>query len=109
MKDVLVFHYLPILWYRHPIPNEIREYWYNERPEILDYMQKAYKDADIQFLPDSLVQQLNQEKLTADLPQIHNSVSQIMSTEILSKDDIIQGHDFIPYIDSINEYFHHFW
>jgi hypothetical protein len=23
MKDVLVFHYLPILWYRYPIPNEI--------------------------------------------------------------------------------------
>jgi uncharacterized protein YggT (Ycf19 family) len=109
MKDVLIFHYLPILWYRHPIPNEIREYWYNERPEILDYMQKAYKDADIQFLPDRLVQQLNQEKLTVNLPQIHNSFSEIMSTEILSKDDIIQGDNFIPSIDSINEYFHHFW
>jgi hypothetical protein len=55
MKDVLIFHYLPILWYRHPIPNEIREYWYNERPEILDYMQKAYQDLAIQFLPDSLL------------------------------------------------------
>lgn len=109
MKDVLVFHYLPILWYRHPIPNEIREYWYNERPEILDYMQKAYKDADIQFLPDSVVKQLNQEKLTADLPQIHNSLSEMIPTEILSKDGIIQGHDFISSIHSINEYFHSFW
>ncbi|MGL4758599.1 MAG: YggT family protein [Patescibacteria group bacterium] len=109
MKDVLIFHYLPILWYRYPIPNEIREYWYNERPEILDYMQKAYKDADIQFLPDRLVQQLNQEKLTVNLPQIHNSFSEMMSTEILSNDDIIQGDNFIPSIDSINEYFHHFW
>jgi uncharacterized protein YggT (Ycf19 family) len=109
MKDVLIFHYLPILWYRYPIPNEIREYWYNERPEILDYMQKAYKDADIQFLPDRLVQQFNQEKLTVNLPQIHNSFSEMMSTEILSNDDIIQGDNFIPSIDSINEYFHHFW
>ena len=88
-KDVLIFHYLPILWYRYPIPNEIREYWYSERPEILDYMQKAYKDADIQFLPDRLVQQFNQEKLTVNLPQIHNSFSEMMSTEILSKYDII--------------------
>ena len=56
MKDVLVFHYLPILWYRYPIPNEIREFWYNQRPEILDYMQKAYQDLEIQFLPDSLLQ-----------------------------------------------------
>jgi uncharacterized protein YggT (Ycf19 family) len=26
MKDVLVFHYLPILWYRYPIPNEIENF-----------------------------------------------------------------------------------
>lgn len=109
MKDVLIFHYLPILWYRYPIPNEIREYWYNQRPEILDYMQKAYKDSDIQFLPDSVIQELNQERLTADLPQMHHSLSEMVSTEILSKHDIIQGHDFIPYIHSLNEYFHNFW
>ena len=68
-----------------------------------------YKDADIQFLPDSVVQQLNQGKLTADLPQIHDSFSGMISTEILSKNGILEGHDFIPYIDSINEYFHSFW
>ena len=106
VKDVLIFHYLPILWYRHPIPNEIREYWYNDRPEILDYMLKAYKDTDIQFLPDRLIQQLNQEKLTVNLPQIHNSFSEMTSTEILSKDHLIQGHDFIHFY---NDYFHHFW
>ena len=109
VKDVLIFHYLPILWYRHPIPNEIREYWYNERPEILDYMLKAYKDTDIQFLSDNLIKELNQEKLTSDLPQIHTSLSEMISTEILSKDNIIQGHDFIPSIHSLNDYFHHFW
>lgn len=102
MKDVLIFHYLPILWYRHPIPNEIREYWYIERPEILNYMQTAYKDAGIQFLPDKIVNIIQKENLTADL-------SQIIPTEILSKHDIIQGHDFIPYLHSINEYFHNFW
>jgi uncharacterized protein YggT (Ycf19 family) len=54
MKDVLVFHYLPVLWYRFPIPNEIREFWYSERSDILEYMQKAYKDLDIQFFPDNI-------------------------------------------------------
>jgi uncharacterized protein YggT (Ycf19 family) len=95
MKDVLVFHYLPILWYRHPIPNEIREFWYNERPEILDYMQKAYKDLDIQFLPDSVIQELNQQKLKTDLPQIHDSLlatsnylSHILFTEILANEHL---------------------
>ncbi len=55
VKDVLVFHYFPILWYRHPIPNELREYWYKERPEILEYLQKFYHDVDIQFLPDNMI------------------------------------------------------
>lgn len=112
MKDVLIFHYLPILWYRYPIPNEIREYWYNERPEILDYMQKAYKDLDIQFLPDSVIQQLNQQKLTGELPQISDSfhshfLGDIVSTELLSKTNGFHGDNYLCYIHQINEHFHH--
>ena len=111
-KDVLVFHYLPILWYRYPIPNEIREYWFNERPEILDYMLKAYKDSDIQFFPDSFLEEVNQGKLTSDLSQVHNSLGEILTTEVLSKYDKIQGPDFISsshFLHSITESFHHFW
>ena len=52
MKNVLVFHYLPILWYRYPIPNEIREFWSQKRPDILNYMQTAYGDLNINFLPN---------------------------------------------------------
>jgi hypothetical protein len=62
-------------------------------------MQKAYKDLDIQFLPDNVIQQLNQQNLKADLPQIYDSfldknihLSDYLSTEILSKNDLIQGH-----------------
>jgi len=110
MKDVLIFHYLPILWYRYPIPNEIREYWYNERPEILDYMQKAYQDLDIQFLPDSVVQQLNQQKLTGELPQIYNSFqshswSEMVSTQLLSKTTEISGDASILYLHLIHDHF----
>jgi hypothetical protein len=77
MKDVLVFHYLPILWYRYPIPNELREFWYKERPDILTYFQKAYKDVEIQFLPDSRIQELSLS-LTLD---------HLNSTELLSRND----------------------
>jgi len=59
VRDVLAFRYLPILWYKYPIPNEIRQYWYKERPDILKYMQKAYKDVDIQFLPDEVIENIN--------------------------------------------------
>ena len=67
MKDVLVFHYLPILWYRHPIPNDIREFWYKERPDILNYLQKAYKDIDLQVLPDFILKEFNQTAFVTDL------------------------------------------
>ena len=52
MKDVLVFHYIPILWYKYPIPNEIRKFWAMQRRDILEYFQKYYYDFDIQFVPD---------------------------------------------------------
>lgn len=55
LKDVLMFHYFPILWYRHPIPNELREFWYKERPDILEYLQTFYPDVNIQFLPDNMI------------------------------------------------------
>jgi hypothetical protein len=69
------------------IPNDIREFWYKERPDILDYMQKAYKDLDIQFLPDNIVTELNQQKLTATIPSFPDQLlnqSIFISTETFS-------------------------
>ena len=83
MKDILVFHYLPILWYRHPIPNNIREYWYYQNPEILEYMQKSYKDLNIQFLPDNIIHNLNLQTPDSLVSQI-NTFSESLSAEILS-------------------------
>jgi hypothetical protein len=116
MKDVLVFHYLPILWYRYPIPNDIREFWYNERRDILNYMQKAYKDLDIQFLPDNIVHEFNQQKLKAELPQLYDSlivknthhISDYLSTEILSKNHLTPVNEFLPHLNFINEHFKNF-
>lgn len=58
-KYVLKFRYLPILWYKYPIPNDIRYYWYTERPDILVYMQKAYEKLNIQFLPNEALTDLS--------------------------------------------------
>jgi hypothetical protein len=104
MKDVLVFHYLPLLWYKHPIPDSIREFWYYQRPDILEYMETAYKDVDIQFLPNSVIQELNQK---ADLIKLSqpNNINEYLSTEILSKESLFQSNEFINYI---NDNFHTF-
>jgi len=52
IRHVLVFHYLPTLWYQYPIPNHLREFWYYKRPDILEYMKAMYAGLDINFSPD---------------------------------------------------------
>ena len=103
MKDVLVFHYLPILWYRHPIPNDIREFWYYQRPDILEYMQTAYKDLDIQFLPDSIIKELSHK---GNLVSQTTDINEYLSTELLSKEDLVQSHHLIH---SLTNNFHTFF
>lgn len=51
LKDVVQFHYLPYLWYKYPIPINLREFWYSERPDILNFMEKNYSQFGINFRP----------------------------------------------------------
>jgi hypothetical protein len=87
MTDILVFHYLPILWYRYPIPNELRKFWYTERPDILEYLQTAYKNLDVQFLPDNIevISKAEQFQKIGSLSNPDNNVMSAISTEIISK------------------------
>ena len=109
MKNVLVFHYLPILWYRYPIPNDIREFWYKERPDILEYMEKAYQDLDIQFLSDDIVSQLNQGNLTSSVSHsfgnFENNLNHIVSTELLSNNNSMDTNLFVTKLHFLTEYF----
>ena len=95
MKDVLVFHYLPISWYRYPIPNNIREFWYYQRPDILEYMETAYKDLNIQFLPNNIIEELTTTQ--------SNNPNLLLSTEVFFKNHLFQSNIMI---DSIHNYFH---
>ena len=90
VTDVLVFHYLPLLWYRHPIPNSLREYWYAERPDILEHMQTAYRDLQVNFLPDNLATELTIR--TSNL--LHDFSSQTMAMHILSPNESSLGWFF---------------
>lgn len=100
MKDVLVFHYLPILWYKHPIPNDIREFWYYQRPDILEYMQTAYKDLNLQLLPDKITQEFSQN---VELTNQKQNLTEYLSTELVSK---ITLYDFDLWRNSFVDNFH---
>ena len=109
MRNVLVFHYLPILWYRHPIPNDIREFWYKERPDILEYMEKAYQDLDIQFLPDDTLAKLDQGKLTSLVLtspiDLNSNFHDFDSTELLSSVNFISTDSFLTQLNHLIDYF----
>jgi hypothetical protein len=51
LKNVVQFHYLPYLWYKYPIPSNLREFWYFERPDILKFMEENYAQFGINFRP----------------------------------------------------------
>jgi hypothetical protein len=113
LKDILIFRYLPILWYKYPIPNEIREFWYTQRPDILKYMQTAYKELDIQFLPDRIVEEINQQQSLKtyekiDLNEISNSsnvdlINDYVSNNIISTDSLNQIINFSNHYNHFSE------
>ena len=74
LTDVLVFRYLPSLWYQYPIPNDLREFWYTKKPDILTFMQKNYGQLDINFLPDRIVKELIEKE------QINKSLISTINT-----------------------------
>jgi hypothetical protein len=62
LKDVILFRYLPSLWYTNPIPDKLREFWYTQRPEILNFMQKNYGHLDIDFLPNRILKEIYEKE-----------------------------------------------
>jgi hypothetical protein len=106
MKDVLVFHYLPILWYKHGIPNDIRKFWYSNRPDILEYMQSAYKDLNLKLLPNDVVHEIEHEVWRQKL--LHSQVhifKENLPTELLSKENFLQAdivlHSFMNHFSDL--------
>lgn len=102
-KDVIQYHYLPLIWYKRGIPNELREFWYNERPDILKYYQKAYKNIDIQFLPDSVLDGMSMQLFFPDPESSTKSLSSVLDhfqTHTVASADYVHiwqthFHDFI--------------
>ena len=96
MREVVIFRYLPILWYRYPIPNDIREFWYYERPDILKFMQESYKDLDIQFLPDQIIEQLNTTKqLSNAVLETQPDITTQISTQLISTEALIHNNGLL--------------
>ena len=65
-EKVLFFRYLPRLWYTHPIPNQIREFWFHQRPDILNYMIQKYAQLGINFYPNEILKYLSEYNISIE-------------------------------------------
>jgi|TARA_B100001142_G_C14283387_1_gene635852 hypothetical protein len=57
-REVIIFRYLPSLWFSNPIPEKLREFWYIQRPDIYKFMKTNYGHLDIDFLPNRVLKQV---------------------------------------------------
>jgi hypothetical protein len=90
MKDVILFRYLPSLWYSNPIPDDLREFWYTDRPEIFKFMKKNYGHLDIEFLPNRVLKEMYDKQ--HDPTIIANSLENIKN---ISSNVVCEGSAYI--------------
>jgi uncharacterized protein YggT (Ycf19 family) len=85
VEEVRIFRYLPSLWYKYPIPDNLREYWYTKKPEILQYFLKNYGNLEIDFLPDRILEaeyenQINHEILNTNINHLETTSTHLISS-----------------------------
>jgi len=106
LRDVIVFRYLPSLWYTDQIPNELRKFWYEERPDIYQFMKKSYGQLGIDILPDGILEDQSQfrfrnilnifKTITMSLPEDVEKIK-ILSTEVTCN-CTMYCHEFSHYL-----------
>jgi len=98
VTDVLVYRFLPRLWFYYPIPNDLREFWYTQRPDILKYMQKAYPDLGVEFRPDRIV-----EAQGVDIAYVKDHLTDLASSNVISTTSLMHINEFSNYLIHIPE------
>ena len=99
MESVILYRYLPSLWMDEPIPDSLREFWYEKRPDILRFMQKNYHQLDIDFEPNRILQEIY-DKEHASKPLVENITNiKELSTNIIC-DISMNSHQTIDYFIS---------
>ena len=99
IKDVIIFRYLPSLWAQYPIPNSLREFWYQHRPDILEYMKTYYGHLEIDFLPAHILKNIYQFQVN------ENDVFQNFSNQILSYFTLIDKELVFSFFDDRHQFF----
>lgn len=93
--NVYRFGGIPQLWQEHGIPNQLKEEWYKERPEIIEQFFKYYHDAGVQFLPKRVLEEFSKSQPQLPTPEVTSHVTDVVSTNILS--DLTDYTHLLPF------------
>jgi hypothetical protein len=61
--EVYLFCGIPKLWTQYGIPDQLREEWFLERPDIIENLIKYYADSGIDFVPSRILEQFYKSHL----------------------------------------------
>jgi hypothetical protein len=97
--EVYRFGGIPKLWYEYGIPDQLREEWYRERPDIIQNLIKYYGNVGVDFVPSRILEQYYNHLYKSQInpANLTSSVTDFVSTNTLSYD-----------LD-IHHYIHHFF
>jgi hypothetical protein len=99
METVILYRFLPSLWMDEPIPDSLREFWYEQRPDILKFMKKNYHQLDIDFEPNRILREMY-DKEHINKPIIENITSiKELSTNLVS-DISVNSYQIIDHLFS---------
>lgn len=80
--NVYRFGGIPRLWQQYGIPDELREQWYKERPEIIEHLFKYYSDVEIDFVPSRILEEFYKTQVNAS--NLTSHLTDVLPTNVLS-------------------------
>jgi hypothetical protein len=87
--EVYRFGGIPTLWYEYGIPNQLREEWYQQRPDIIENLLKYYGNVGVDFLPSRILEEFYKSQINS--ANLTSSVIDFVSSNSISYDLNIQN------------------
>lgn len=81
---------IPQLWYEYGIPDQLREEWYRERPDIISNLLKYYGNAGVDFVPSRILEEFYKSQINPT--NLTSNVMDFVTSNTLSSD--INIHHF---------------
>ena len=88
--NVYRFGGIPQLWQEHGIPDQLKEHWYKEKPEVIEHLIQYYNDLGIKFfVPSRVWEEMSKAS------NLTSHVTDALSTNILS--DLTDSTRLLPF------------